>query len=228
MNETILIVEDERKFASLIEDYLKQANFTPFCLYNGLEVSAWVRTHSVDLIILDLMLPGRDGMEVCRELRSFTGVPIIMLTARVEEIDRVLGLEMGADDYICKPCSPREVLARVKAVLRRTSPSPAQYKRGGLVLDELCNKAILHGHDLELTAVEFKLLSFLAANPGRISSRDQLMERIYPDQRIVNDRTIDSHIMKLRKKIAEVAPDEELVHSVYGLGYKFEEKSGRS
>lgn len=226
MNETILIVEDERKFASLIEDYLKQANFSPFCLTNGLDVIAWVRTHTVDLIILDLMLPGRDGMEICKEIRAFSLVPIIILTARVDEVDRVLGLEFGADDYVCKPCSPREVLARVKAVLRRTNPSP-QIKVGGLVLDELCYKAILNGTDLELTSVEFKLLSFLAAHPGRISSRDQLMERIYPDQRIVNDRTIDSHIMKLRKKIAEVVPDEELVHSVYGLGYKFEAKTGR-
>jgi two-component system response regulator BaeR len=224
MNETVLIVEDELKLASLLHDYLKQATLTPFCLTNGLEAIPWVQNHHVDLILLDLMLPGLDGMEICKGIRAFSTVPIIMLTARVEEIDRVLGLELGADDYICKPFSPREVVARVKAVLRRTAPAQPK-KADGLVLDEPRYKATLNGRDLELTAVEFKLLSFLAANPGRIASRDQLMERIYRDHRIVNDRTIDSHIKKLRKKITEAAPGRELVHSVYGVGYKFETKS---
>jgi len=225
MNETILIVEDEQKLASLLHDYLKQANFSPHCLHSGLDALPWIRRHRVDLIILDLMLPGRDGMDICKELRTFSSVPVIMLTARVEEIDRIVGLELGADDYICKPFSPREVVARVKAVLRRTAaPLPLQPETDGLILDEPCYKATLHGRDLGLTAVEFKLLGYLAAHPGRIFSREQLMGCIYAEQRIVNDRTIDSHIKKLRKKIAEVAPDEELVHSVYGVGYKFEKK----
>ncbi len=228
MNETILIVEDEQKLASLLHDYLKQANFFPCCLASGLEVLPWLRQHPVDLVLLDLMLPGRDGMEICKELRTFSNVPVIMLTARVEEIDRVLGLELGADDYICKPFSPREVVARVRAVLRRTAagaqPQPQPNAGRGLELDELRFKATLNGRDLGLTAVEFKLLGYLAGNPGRIFSRDQLMSCIYPEQRIVNDRTIDSHIKKLRKKIAEAAPDEELVHSVYGVGYKFEKR----
>jgi len=225
VNKVILIVEDEQKLASLLHDYLQQANFSPHCLSSGLEVLPWLRQHHVDLLLLDLMLPGRDGMEICKELRTFSNVPVIMLTARVEEIDRVLGLELGADDYICKPFSPREVVARVKAVLRRAGGVGPSRKGGeGLILDELGYKAILNGVDLGLTAVEFKLLSYLAAHPGRIFSRDQLMGCIYTEQRIVNDRTIDSHIKKLRRKIAEVAPEEELVHSVYGVGYKFEKK----
>ncbi len=219
MSTKILIVEDEPKLAGLLRDYLLQATFTPACLANGLEVVPRVRSHHPDLVLLDLMLPGRDGMEICKEIRQFSTVPIIMITARVEEIDRLLGLELGADDYICKPFSPREVVARVKAVLRRAAVSIPQ----GLAFDESRYKATLHGQALDLTAVEFKLFSFLAANPGRLYSRDQLMERIYPDQRIVSDRTIDSHIKKLRRKIAEVAPSEELIHSVYGVGYKFEQ-----
>jgi two-component system response regulator BaeR len=167
------------------------------------------------------MLPGRDGMEVCKDIRTFSRVPIIMVTARIEEIDRLLGLELGADDYICKPFSPREVVARVKAVLRRTHDGQA-IQAQGLVLDEHRYRATLHGHDLELTAVEFKLLHFLIASPGRIYGRQQLMNNIYSDERFVTDRTIDSHIKKLRRKIENVDPEAKLIHSVYGVGYKFE------
>ena len=220
MSGKILIVEDEPKLAALLSDYLQQAGFEAIRLDNGLEVVPWVREQTPDLVLLDLMLPGKDGLEVCKEIRSFSAVPIVMVTARVEEIDRLLGLELGADDYICKPFSPREVVARVKAVLRRAGAATLQAE--GLVLDESRYLATLHGHDLDLTAVEFKLLHFLTANPGRIYSRTQLMDRIYPDQRTVGDRTIDSHIKKLRKKIAAAAPGEELIHSVYGVGYKFE------
>jgi two-component system response regulator BaeR len=216
----ILIVEDEQKLAGILRDYLTQSGFDTTVLDNGLDVVPYVRENKPDLILLDLMLPGRDGMEICKEIRAFSNVPVIMVTARVEEIDRLLGLELGADDYVCKPFSPREVVARVKAVLRR-SGNETTIQAKGLVLDKARYQASLHGIDLELTAVEFKLLDFLAANPGRIYSRDQLMERIYSDHRIVSDRTIDSHIKKLRKKIAAVDPDEELVGSVYGVGYKF-------
>ena len=216
----ILIVEDEQKLAQLLKDYLLQSGFEPAILTDGLDVVPYVRENKPDLIILDLMLPGRDGMEICKEIRTFSNLPIIMVTARVEEIDRLLGLELGADDYVCKPFSPRELVARVKAVLRRAG-GETTIKAKGLVLDEARYQASLHGVDLELTAVEFKLLNFLAANPGRIYSRDQLMERIYSDHRIVSDRTIDSHIKKLRKKISGQSPDEELIGSVYGVGYKF-------
>jgi len=220
MSGKILIVEDEPKLAALLSDYLQQAGFEAIRLDNGLEVVPWVREQTPDLVLLDLMLPGKDGLEVCKEIRSFSAVPIVMVTARVEEIDRLLGLELGADDYICKPFSPREVVARVKAVLRRAGASTLQAE--GLVLDESRYLATLHGCELDLTAVEFKLLHFLATNPGRIYSRTQLMDRIYPDQRTVGDRTIDSHIKKLRKKLAVAAPGEELIHSVYSVGYKFE------
>jgi len=190
---------------------------------DGREVVAWVKANAPDLIILDLMLPGRDGLELCRDIRAFSSVPIIMATARAEEIDRLLGLELGADDYICKPYSPREVVARVKAVLRR----PHLADRGsrgeaGLVLDEAGFRVRAAAGEVELTAVEFHLFATLYREPGRIFSRGQLMDRIYADQRIVSDRTIDSHIKKLRKKLAEVSPDAELIHSVYGAGYRYE------
>ena len=221
MNHRVLIVEDEERLAGILADYLRQANFEAHCLHDGLGVVQWVREEQPALILLDLMLPGKDGMQICREIRGFSDVPIIMITARVEEIDRLLGLELGADDYICKPFSPREVVARTKAVLRRTQGQQT-IQAEGLTLNEATYRAILAGRDLDLTAVEFKLLHYLAANPGRLFSRGQLMEKIYPDQRIVSDRTIDSHIKKLRKKIAATAPDQELIHSVYGVGYKFE------
>lgn len=221
MSGIILIVEDEEKLARILADYLHQAGFETQCLGDGPTVVPWVQEHQPALILLDLMLPGKGGLDICKEIRSFSPVPIIMTTARVEEIDRLLGLELGADDYICKPFSPREVVARVKAVLRRAAGGETRFPKG-LLLDESRYRATLNGRDLDLTAVEFKLLSFLAANPGRIYGRQQLMDHIYPDQRIVADRTIDSHIKKLRKKIAVTEPGEEFIHSLYGVGYKFE------
>jgi two-component system, OmpR family, response regulator BaeR len=224
MTEKILIVEDEPKIAALLADYLKTSGFEPFLLANGTEVVTWVREHKPDLVLLDVMLPGRGGMDICKEIRSFSRMPIIMITARVEEIDRLLGLELGADDYVCKPFSPREVVARVKAVLRRTRDGKTMQAQG-LVLDEHRFRATLHGRDLELTAVEFKLLQVLVDNPGRIYGRQQLMEKIYQDDRFVSDRTVDSHIKKLRRKIEAVDPAATLIQSVYGVGYKFEPES---
>jgi two-component system response regulator BaeR len=225
--ERILIVEDEPKIADLLQKYLRNACYQTHWIGNGTEVADWVRQESPSLILLDLMLPGKDGLEVCKEIRKFSHVPIIILTARVEEIDRLLGLELGADDYICKPFSPREVVARVKAVLRRqqpvehsvpssSSPSPL------LELDR--NRLIVRvgQQEVALTLVEFELLDTLHQQPGRIFGRNQLMTKVYADNRIVSDRTIDSHIKKLRKKLAEIAPEQELIHSVYSVGYKFE------
>ncbi|MFT5716517.1 MAG: two-component system response regulator BaeR [Oleiphilaceae bacterium] len=225
MNDMILIVEDEPKLASLLSDYLKQSGFDTHILTDGLHVAAWVKQHSPSLMILDLMLPSKDGMEVCKEVRQFSELPIIMATARVEEIDRLLGLELGADDYVCKPFSYREIVARVKAILRRIEKTnvKGQSSLSQMVeLDKDKYQAKIQGTLLDLTVVEFNLLLVLASEPGRIYQREQLMQTIYKEYRVVSDRTIDSHIKKLRKKIKAIYP-EELIHSVYGLGYKFEE-----
>ena len=221
MNDLILIVEDEVATAEILADYLRLENYTTHLLSDVLPVVSWVREHKPALVLLDLMLPGKSGLDICKEIRSFSSVPIIMTTARVEEIDRLLGLELGADDYVCKPYSPREVVARVKTVLRRVSnvPTPMEV---GLQLDESCYRATLNGHDLQLTAAEFRLLNYLAAHPGRVYNRQQLLNNIYADERALNDRAIDNYIKNLRKKIAAVSNDCELIHSVYGVGYKFE------
>jgi two-component system response regulator BaeR len=219
----ILIVEDETKLAQLLADYLAAAGFKADILDDGRAVVPWVRAQVPDLIVLDVMLPGRDGLELCREIRSFSRVPIIMATARADEIDRLLGLELGADDYICKPYSQREVVARVRAVLRRMQPTPADASPvDGLMLDSAGYRVRSAAGEVELTSVEFHLFATLFGEPGRIYSRAQLMDRIYADQRIVSDRTIDSHIKKLRKKLAEVCPGVECIHSVYGAGYRYE------
>ncbi len=224
MSGKILIVEDEAKLANLMTDYLRASGFEALALANGNEAMPWIREHKPDLVLLDLMLPGRDGMDICREVRTFSQVPVIMVTAKVDEIDRLLGLELGADDYICKPFSPREVVARVKAVLRRARNGKTIHEHG-LVLDEHRYRAMLRGHDLGLTAVEFKLLQVLVLNPGRLFGRQQLMEKIYSDDRFVSDRTIDGHIKKLRRKLEAVDPETKLIQSVYGVGYKFEPES---
>ena len=236
MTNTILIVEDEPKLATLLSDYLKQSGFQTHIIDNGLTVLDWVRHHSPALVILDLMLPGKDGINVCKELRLESDIPIIMATAKVEEIDRLLGLELGADDYVCKPFSYREIVARVNAILRRLTPRNKDQNdtkiqasdTKALHLDESKYQATLNGIRLELTAVEFKLLATLAKDPGRIYNREQLMTHIYEEYRVVSDRTIDSHIKKLRKRIAQVLPNEEIIHSVYGVGYKLEAPLGLS
>ena len=214
----ILIVEDEPKLAALEADYLKSAGFEAHVIADGLAVVPWVRGHAPDLILLDLMLPGRDGLDICRELRTFTDVPIVMVTAKVEEIDRLIGLDLGADDYVCKPFSVRELVARVRAILRRPRNAPPT----GLVLDEERHRAELDGRALDLTPVEFRLLRALASAPGRVFPRERLLERLYEDHRVVTDRTVDAHVKNLRRKLEEVRPGDELVRSIYGVGYKLE------
>ena len=224
MPKHILIVEDEIKIANLLEDYFRASQYQTTAIYEGLSVVDWVRQNSPDMILLDLMLPGKDGLDICREIRQFSTVPIIIITARVEEIDRILGLEIGADDYICKPFSPREVVARVKAIFRRLglSISPKQSDSPVLFLDQEKYLAIANQNKLDLTPVEFRLLYTLHHIPGKVFSRDQLMNALYKDNRIVTDRTIDSHIKNLRKKLQLAGCHEELIHSVYGVGYKYE------
>jgi two-component system response regulator BaeR len=221
MADRILVVEDEEKLAGLLRDYLVREGYEVSLLHRGDEVEGWMRANGADVVLLDLMLPGKSGLDVCKGLRATSQVPIIMVTARVDEIDRLLGLELGADDYICKPFSPREVVARVKAVLRRMkrSDSPADT---GFTMDDAGHRAAIAGQDLSLTAVEYDLVKVLFSHPGRIYTRDQLMDAMYQDQRVVSDRTVDSHIKKIRKKIAALLPDREIIHSVYGLGYKYE------
>lgn len=214
----ILVVEDEPKLAALLRDYLQAAGHRVDCLDNGLAVVPAVRAAAPDLILLDIMLPGQDGMAVCRELRTFSSVPIMVITARIEEVDRLLGLDLGADDYICKPFSPREVVARARAILRRSPPRADS----GLHLDADSYQARFHGVELDLTPVEFRLLHCLAAAPGRVFSRDQLLDRLYSDHRVVTDRTVDSHIKNLRRKLEQVAPGQNPIHSIYGVGYKLE------
>lgn len=222
MAEKILIVEDEPKLAQLLNDYLLNELYECQVLNDGVGVVDWVKDQAVDLILLDLMLPGKDGMSICREIRQFSNVPIIMTTAKVEEIDRLLGLELGADDYICKPYSPREVVARVKAVMRRyknTSDEPSS--AGDVRVDESKYQVEVYSKALDLTPVEFRLFHYLFQHSGQVFSRDQLMDKLYSDGRVVTDRTVDSHIKNLRRKLAAVT-ENELIHSVYGVGYRFE------
>lgn len=219
----ILIVEDEPKIASLLEDYLRaQGPFETRVIGRGDQALPAFEEFKPALVLLDLMLPGMDGIDVCKRLRAISEVPIIMVTARVEEIDRLLGLELGADDYICKPFSPREVVARVKAVLRRSNRGQDSGSTGALDLDEEKFRATLNGRDLGLTPVEFALLKTLSGREGRVFSRDQLMNEMYSDYRVVSDRAVDTHVKNLRRKISEASGPDEMIKSVYGLGYRFE------
>ncbi|AZR82302.1 MULTISPECIES: response regulator [Piscirickettsiaceae] len=220
--QTVLVVEDEIKIANIVQEYLEDSGFKVKVIDNGLDVVDWVKKHSVDLVLLDVMLPGKDGLQICKEVRAFSQVPIIMLTAKVEEIDRILGLELGADDYVCKPFSPRELLARVKALLRRSANHNEHLNDDIWQMDEERYQVRYQGKTVGLSLVEFAILKLLSESPGRIYSRTQLIGSIYPDNRVVSDRTVDSHIKKLRHKLAEELTDKELIHSVYGVGYKFE------
>ena len=212
----ILIVEDEPKLASLLQDYLKQSSYSSDIIDDGNDVIDRINQKMPKLMLLDIMLPGRDGIDILRELRGFSSLPVIMVTAKVEEIDRLLGLELGADDYICKPFSPREVVARVKAVLRRFEPQANTASALNINTDRF--EATLNNQLLK----EFNLLERLSTHPGQVFSRDRLIDGIYDDHRIVTNRTVDSHIKNLRSKMLAAMPDQEMIHSVYGVGYKFE------
>ena len=217
-----LIVEDEAKIAAVLRDYLISDGCSVEIMSDGTGVVEFVRATPFDLVLLDWMLPGKDGVSICREIRAFSTVPIIIVTARVEEIDRLMGLELGADDYICKPFSPREVLARVRALLRRANWRETPAEEQALLLDEANYEARLSAKVLPLTPVEFRLLATLFAHPGRVYSRAQLQAQCYLDHRIVSDRTVDSHIKNLRRKFEELSPGSDPVRSIYGVGYKYE------
>lgn len=219
----ILIIEDEGAIAEIVVDYLKRDGFDTEHRVDGNEVQSLIATGRFALILLDVMLPGADGFELCRAIRKVSAIPIIMMTARVEEIDRLIGLELGADDYICKPFSPREVVARVKAVLRRHSPGESLKQADSLPLEIDQDSFVLrlYGKKIDLTPSEFKLVAALGAKPGRVWSRAQLLD-VFLGEKDVFDRTIDSHIKNIRKKIAQHFPDLDLIQSVYGIGYRLE------
>lgn len=225
MSPRILVVEDEPDIAAIVVDYLRHAGYTVEHQAEGRAALASIVSTPPDLTLLDIMLPGMDGLEILRQARRHTEHPIIMLTARVEEVDRLIGLELGADDYICKPFSPREVVARVKAVLRRAAaaqePQAAQTTTvAALMLDESHWQATLHGTPLGLTRREFRLLQVLARQRGRIFSRAQLLDQAYDDTLDVNERAIDSHIKNLRKKLKAASGDgSDWIRSVYGVGF---------
>jgi two-component system response regulator BaeR len=224
MTTRILLVEDEPDIASVVVDYLKRESYLVEHLANGQQALEAILSAPPDLVLLDVMLPGRDGISVLELVRRQSRVPVVMLTARVEEVDRLLGLALGADDYVCKPFSPREVVARVKAVLRRSQQQHVPEPVSALVLDTEQWQASLLGQPLSLTRKEFELLRVLSRQPGRIFARTKLLELAYADDLSVNERAVDSHIKNLRRKLATVDDSHEWIRSVYGVGFSFEDR----
>jgi two-component system response regulator BaeR len=222
----VLVVEDEPRLAALLADYLRADGHEAECVADGRDVlPAWLaRRH--DLILLDLMLPGQDGLSVCRELRARSSVPILILTARADEADRLLGLELGADDYIAKnPFSTREVMARVKAVLRRSRAGLTPPSAGAtppLQIDDAGWRASWQGQVLDLTPIEFRLLRTLAAQPGRVYARAQLLAQLHDDGRAVTERAVDSHVKNLRRKLEQAGAGADRIRAIYGVGYRFD------
>ncbi|MFO1389835.1 response regulator [Cellvibrio sp.] len=216
----ILIVEDEVDLGSIVRDYLNANGFASTLVNDADSGLEKIKQESWDLIVLDVMLPSKsgriNGLALCQEVRNNTNTPVIIMSARIEETDRLIGFELGADDYICKPFSPRELVARVKAILKRANPEPCQ----GFQLIKESLTAMYGSNKVELTLIEYRILKTLSARPNTIISRDDLMKNAYSDHRIVSDRTMDSHITKLRKKLLPLT-DKEIIHSVYGAGYKF-------
>lgn len=224
MNELILVVDDEPKIVRLARDYLEQSGFRVLPADDGPAALAAARHEKPDLIVLDLNLPGLDGLDVCRALRRESNVPIIMLTARAEEMDRLIGLELGADDYIVKPFSPRELVARVRAVLRRAQgevQTPGLIRAGDLAIDLPGHRVTLRGEAVHLTRIEFNLLATLAQHPGQTLSRAQLIQRLHGAAEGGFDRSIDAHIKNLRRKLEDDSADPRYVLTVYGVGYQF-------
>ena len=224
MQAVILVVDDEPKIVRLARDYLEKNGFRVLSASDGPTALAMARLEKPDLIVLDIMLPGMDGWEVCRRLRLETDTPIIMLTARAEESDQIVGLELGADDYVTKPFSPRALTARMRAVLRRARgqvKAPAVVRLGGLEIDLEGRNAVLVGQLLQLTPNEFKLLALLARHPGQTLTREQLLDELHGAAYPSFDRSIDSHIKNLRRKL-QTRPDQPAsIETVYGVGYRF-------
>lgn len=221
MTHTILLVEDEHDIAEVSLIYLQAQGYDTHWFADGLEVVDWVRQNKPSVIILDLMLPEKDGLTICHEIRQFSEAPIIMTTAKVQEVDRLLGLDAGADDYVCKPFSTKELVARVNAAVRRLDRRVVQ-SAPPLQLVEGSYTVVYQGNRVELTQIEFNLFQVLYKRPGRIYSRAQLLDLVYQDFRDISDRTVDSHVRNLRKKLAGLNLPSEPIRSVYGAGYMYE------
>jgi two-component system response regulator BaeR len=222
MTARVMIVEDEPELAALVADYARAAGFDADVFGNGAAALGAAQSVPPDVVVLDLMLPGLDGLSVCRALRAApatAALPIIMVTAKVEEIDRLLGLETGADDYLCKPFSPRELVARIKALLRRSGGFAAVPV---LQVDAAGRRVLVHGQPLDLTPTEYALLAGLARRPGQVFSRAQLLDLAAHDNLATSDRAIDSHVKNLRRKLGAVLPELDPITSLYGLGYRLD------
>jgi len=218
----VLIVEDENKIAEIIRKYLKLEGYESTQAQSGDEALTLYHQVNPDLIVLDVMLPDMDGIDICKRLREFSEVPIIMLTARVEEVDRLMGFEAGADDYVCKPFIPRELVARIRAVLNRTQRSSEQkvLRTGRLMLDISQYKVTVDSIAIKLTQNEFSLLKVMISTPNRVFSRQELLTATQGQSIDIYERTIDTHIKNLRKKLNQVAPQSNFIESIYGIGYK--------
>ncbi|TRW49064.1 response regulator [Aliidiomarina halalkaliphila] len=224
---TILIAEDEPDIANLLRDYLQQSGYECICKETGTDALQAFHAHDPDLVLLDVMMPEMDGLEVCRKIREESRVPILFITARHDEVDRIVGLRLGADDYIVKPFSPREVVARVDAHIRRqqwqqSDRTDAENTTSGLFLDTGAYQARYNGDIMELTPVEFRLLATLSRQPGRVYRREELISAAYDDHRVVSDRTVDSHIKNLRNKLHSAGAPTTIIQAVYGVGYKYQ------
>lgn len=225
MAQKVLIIEDEKQIARLVRLYLEEAGFAVVEIHDGAQAIPAFRHERPDLIVLDLNLPNADGIDICRAIRKESDVPVIMLTARSDEADRLIGLEMGADDYVVKPFSPREVVARVRAVLRRLSrsgASPELMRVGSLMLDLAGYRASIADHSLTLTPSEFEILSTLTRNAGRVLTRLQLLEETQGVAYEGYERTIDQHIKNLRHKMEDETGQPRLIHTVHGVGYRLD------
>ncbi len=223
---TILVVEDEPQIAGLVRDYLEHAGFAVLSASDGNGALALVRARRPDVIVLDLGLPGIDGLDVLRSIRRDSAVPILILTARSDETDRVTGLELGADDYVVKPFSPKELVARVRAVLRRVDARPLANERlvaGSLELDLARRRVLADGHPVDLTPTEFELLATLAREPGRVWTRSQLLDAVRGFSLETYERAIDGHIRNLRRKLEPAGPGTRFVRTVHGVGYALED-----
>lgn len=233
MSHRILIVDDEPAVTDLLAYNLRKAGYEPLVAADGREALRLARESTPDLVLLDLMIPEVDGLDVCRELRKSSSVPIIMITARGEEIDRVVGLELGADDYVCKPFSVRELLARVKAVLRRANDAPDAAEPssnrlrgpGGLELDLDQRSASLGAEPVALTRLEFDLLHLLLLNAGRVLTRERLLEQAWGYDYIGDTRSVDSAVKRLRARLRAVSPGADAIEAVRGVGYRFNRSS---